>query len=162
MLHPVSDWWQRDLYLKQPRSDSLWLLPSSSPRLCGQAGQRDKLPRAPACLCVLCTLSPNNQSCSCCHCDVEWTDMCLLLLVFYTQLNLAFKLLPQSRILFPFRSVRPVSSCCLHRMYLTSQDLQSWQCLLWKRGGRDTKQTEGNTFRSTQCQTHRDGLKGDM
>lgn len=160
MLHPISDWWQCSLYLRQPRSDSLWLLPPSSLRFWGLAGQMDKLSRALASPCVLCTPSPNDQSCSYSLCNVEWADMSLLLLGFYRQLNLAsINLLPQSRTL-PFWSVKPVSSCCLHRMYLTSWDV--WQCLLWRREGRNSKQTEGYMFRSTQCQSHHDGLKVDM
>lgn len=133
--------------------------PPSSPRFC--SGQRNKLPRAPASSCVLCTPLPKNRDAP--TAPAVWNaQTCHLLLGFYRQLSLAsINLLAQSRSLFPSRAGKPVSSCCLHRMRLPSWHPQSQQCLLWKRGGRDTKQTEGNMSRSTQCQSHHNSFKVD-
>lgn len=71
--------------------------------------------------------SSREHSCSCCHHDEEWPHICLLVLD--SEQNLI--LIPQSATLFPFRSMEPVSSHCLHRMYIIACGLQSPQHLLW-------------------------------
>lgn len=104
----------------------LWLPPSSSPRLWGRAeGQTSQ---------GSCTFSPSQRSCSHCHYGVEWPP------IFFSrswslianQTLLFLSSFPSAGLFFHTRSVEPVSSFCLRRMYLISHDLQSPQRLLRK------------------------------